>query len=163
MILQYFSRYISFSRTFQESPSYWSTFQACANPVPAKLQYSISPCSLAGSLGPYQVINPKDRFSHINAQTWPLQELSHKTIILQKTRRVAATLMQVHSCIHMILTKKTIMSQQIYKYCQMSSVRPTENANYNHPFHYLFAMKILHGNANCRNEGKNVVKLIWKH
>ena len=32
MILQYFSRHISFSRTFQESSSYSSTFQACANP-----------------------------------------------------------------------------------------------------------------------------------
>ena len=32
MIFQYFSRQISFSRTFQESPLNSSTFQACANP-----------------------------------------------------------------------------------------------------------------------------------
>ena len=32
MILQYFSRHILFSRTFQESLSYSSIFQACANP-----------------------------------------------------------------------------------------------------------------------------------
>ena len=32
MIFQYFSRQIYFSRTFQESPLYSSTFQACANP-----------------------------------------------------------------------------------------------------------------------------------
>ena len=33
MIFQYFSRSIRFSRTFQESPLYSSTFQACGNPV----------------------------------------------------------------------------------------------------------------------------------
>ena len=33
MIFQYFSRHISFSRTFQESTLNSSSFQACANPV----------------------------------------------------------------------------------------------------------------------------------
>ena len=32
MFFKYFSRQISFSRTFQGSPVYSSTFQACANP-----------------------------------------------------------------------------------------------------------------------------------
>ena len=32
MIIQYFSRQILFSRTFQESPLNSSTFQACAKP-----------------------------------------------------------------------------------------------------------------------------------
>ena len=32
MIFQYFSRHKLFSRTFQDSPSFSSTFQACANP-----------------------------------------------------------------------------------------------------------------------------------
>ena len=33
MFFKYFSRQISFSRTFQDSPVYSSTYQACANPV----------------------------------------------------------------------------------------------------------------------------------
>ena len=32
MFFKYFSRQIYFSRTFQDSPVYSSTFQACANP-----------------------------------------------------------------------------------------------------------------------------------
>ena len=32
MFFKYFSRQISFSRTFQDSPVYSSTFQACADP-----------------------------------------------------------------------------------------------------------------------------------
>ena len=32
-LFKYFSRHIRFSRTFQDSPVYSSTFQACANPV----------------------------------------------------------------------------------------------------------------------------------
>ena len=32
MFFKYFSRQILFSRTFQDSPVYSSTFQACANP-----------------------------------------------------------------------------------------------------------------------------------
>ena len=32
-VFKYFSRQISFSRTFQDSHVYLSTFQACANPV----------------------------------------------------------------------------------------------------------------------------------
>ena len=32
VFLKYFSRQILFSRTFQDSPVYSSTFQACANP-----------------------------------------------------------------------------------------------------------------------------------
>ena len=32
MFIKYFSRQIEFSRTFQDSPVYSSTFQACANP-----------------------------------------------------------------------------------------------------------------------------------
>ena len=33
VILQYFTRQIYFSRTFQESPPYLSALQACANPA----------------------------------------------------------------------------------------------------------------------------------
>ena len=33
MFFKFFSRQIYFSRTFQDSPVYSSTFQACANPV----------------------------------------------------------------------------------------------------------------------------------
>ena len=33
MFFKYFSRQILFSRTFQDSPVYSSTFQACANPA----------------------------------------------------------------------------------------------------------------------------------
>ena len=33
IFLKYFSKQIKFSRTFQDSPVYSSTFQACANPV----------------------------------------------------------------------------------------------------------------------------------
>ena len=33
VFFKYFSRQISFSRTYQDSPAYSSTFQACANPV----------------------------------------------------------------------------------------------------------------------------------
>ena len=33
MFFKYFSRQILFSKTFQDSPVYSSTFQACANPV----------------------------------------------------------------------------------------------------------------------------------
>ena len=36
MFFKYFSRQILFSRTFQDSPVYSSTFQACANPVQAE-------------------------------------------------------------------------------------------------------------------------------
>ena len=39
MIFQYFSRQISFSMTFQESPLNSSTFQACANPVVMKVHF----------------------------------------------------------------------------------------------------------------------------
>ena len=35
-VFKYFSRQILFSRTFQDSPVYSSTFQACANPVACK-------------------------------------------------------------------------------------------------------------------------------
>ena len=38
-VFKYFSRQILFSRTFQDSPVYSSTFQACANP--AILDYNV--------------------------------------------------------------------------------------------------------------------------
>ena len=38
MFFKYFSRHILFSRTFQDSPVYSSTFQACANPGQKKAQ-----------------------------------------------------------------------------------------------------------------------------
>ena len=38
MFFKYFSRQILFSRTFQDSPVYSSTFQACANPVHGRIQ-----------------------------------------------------------------------------------------------------------------------------
>ena len=39
MFFKYFSRQILFSRTFQDSPVYSSTFQACANPDLSSLVY----------------------------------------------------------------------------------------------------------------------------
>ena len=38
MFFKYFSRQILFSRTFQDSPVYSSTFQACANSVHCKFR-----------------------------------------------------------------------------------------------------------------------------
>ena len=40
MFFKYFSRQILFSRAFQDSPVYSSTFQACVNPDISKVTYS---------------------------------------------------------------------------------------------------------------------------
>ena len=59
-MFQYFSRQISFSRTFQESPLNLSTFQVCANPD-LKIIKPINPASFTFSLANF-IPSFHDRF-----------------------------------------------------------------------------------------------------
>ena len=49
-VFKYFSRQILFSRTFQYSPVYSSTFQACANPVVTGAKYWPAPVVMVSLL-----------------------------------------------------------------------------------------------------------------
>ena len=65
MFFKYFSRHILFSRTFQDSLVYLSTFQACVNPGIQRVYFIILAglCSLEGWIELYLVTNVKDKFS----------------------------------------------------------------------------------------------------